>query len=105
MARGVAHLVKVVVLAARAQAALHVGRAYVAALLGTEEHVLELDHARVGEHQGRVVARHQRRRGHDGVALGREEIEEIPADVGCGFLCDFLDTDPRYTYIEELVLS
>ena len=82
VARGVADLVEVVVLAAGAQAALHVGRAHVAALLGAEEHVLELDHAGVGEQQGRVVARHQRRRRHDGVAFAAEEIEEIAADFG-----------------------
>ena len=82
VARGVADLVEVVVLAAGAQAALHIGRAHVAALLGAQEHVLELDHARVGEQQGRVVARHQRRGRHDGVALAGEEFEEIAADIG-----------------------
>lgn len=69
MARGVAHRIQIVVLAAGTQAALYVGRAQVAALLRAEEDVLELDHAGVGEQQGRVVARHQRRGWHDGVAL------------------------------------
>ena len=82
VARGVADRIEVVVLAARAQAALDVGRAHVAALFRAQEHVLELHHAGVGEQQGRVVARHQRRGGHDGVALGGEEFEEIAADVG-----------------------
>ncbi len=80
MARGVADRIEVVVLATGAQAALHVGRAHVAALLRAQEHVLELDHAGIGEQQGRVVARHKRRRGHDGVALPTEEFQEIRAD-------------------------
>src|SRR3546814_5950606 len=84
VARGVADLVEVVVLAAGTQAALDVGRAHVAALRGAEEDVLELDHARIGEQQGRIVAGHQRRGRHDGVAAGGEELEEVPADVGSG---------------------
>ncbi|MNM92942.1 hypothetical protein D3C81_1052950 [compost metagenome] len=82
VARGVTDLIKVVVLAAGTQAALDVGSAHVAALLRTQEHVLELHHAGIGEQQGRVVARHQRRRRHDGVALALEEFEEIAADLG-----------------------
>src|SRR3546814_15446798 len=77
-------LVEVVVLAAGTQAALDVGRAHVAALLGAQEYVLELDHARVGEQQGRVVAGDQRRGRYDGFAAGGEELEEAPADVGRG---------------------
>src|SRR3546814_17366964 len=61
VARGVADLVEVVVLAAGTQAALDVGRAHVAALLGAQEYVLELDHPRVGEQPGRVVAGDRRR--------------------------------------------
>ena len=44
VAGGVAHRIQVVVLAAGTQAALDVGRAHVAGLLGAQEHVLELDH-------------------------------------------------------------
>src|SRR3546814_11090864 len=84
VARGVADLVEVVVLAAGTQAALDVGRAHVAALLRAKEHVLELDHARVGEQQGRVVAGDQRRGRPDGGAAGGEELEEVPADAGSG---------------------
>ena len=84
VAGGVADRIEIVVLAAGAQAALDVGRAHVAALLRAQEHVLELDHARVGEQQGRVVARHQRGRGHDGVTLALEEFEEVAADAGGG---------------------
>ncbi len=83
---GIAHRVQVVVLAACTQAALDVGSAHVAALFRTQEHILELDHAGIGEQQGRVVARHQRRRRHDGVALALEEFKEVAADLGS---CEF----------------
>jgi hypothetical protein len=51
VARGVADRIEVVVLAARAQAALHVRRAHELELLAAEEHVLELHHAGVREQQ------------------------------------------------------
>ena len=81
VARGVADLVEVVVLAAGAHAALRTDRPGVAAFLGAEEHVLELHHAGVGEQQGGIVAGHQRATGHNGVAFGREEIQEVLADL------------------------
>ena len=69
MARGVADVLQVVVLAAGAHAALRGGRAHVAALVAAEEHVLELHHAGIGEQQGRIIAGHQRARRHDLVAV------------------------------------
>jgi hypothetical protein len=60
VARGVADIVEVVVLAAGAHAFLRGGRAHVVAVLEPGEEVLELHHAGIGEHQRRVVARHQR---------------------------------------------
>ena len=59
MPRGVADIVEVVVLAAGAHAFLRRGGAQIGALLDAGEDVLELHHAGIGEHQGRVVARHQ----------------------------------------------
>ncbi len=84
VARRVADVFQVVVLAAGAQAGLHRGRANVGALVGAEEHVLELHHAGVGEHQRGVVAGHQRARRHHGVAFGSEEVQEAFADIGDG---------------------
>ena len=81
VAGGVADIVQVVVLAARPHAFLGGGRARVWPLFCPGEHVLELDHAAVGEQQRRVVARHQRRRRHGGMAVAGEEIEEGGADV------------------------
>ncbi|OQC09427.1 MAG: hypothetical protein BWX79_01430 [Alphaproteobacteria bacterium ADurb.Bin100] len=84
VARGVTHVLQVVVLAAGAQAGLYRGGAHIRALVSAQEHVLELHHARVGEHQRRVVARHQRARRHDRVALGGKEVEEALADISDG---------------------
>ena len=58
--RGVAHVFQVVVFAARPQAGLDAGSPHVAAFVGTQKHVLELHHARVGKHQRRIITRHQR---------------------------------------------
>ena len=76
VARGVADVLEVVVLAARAHAPLRARRALVAALVLAEEDVLELHHAGVGEEQRRVVAGHERRRRHDRVAARAEELQE-----------------------------
>ena len=81
VARGVADIVEVVVLAARAHALLRGGGALVGPGLGAGEDVLELHHAGVGEHQRRVVARHERARGHDLVAVGGEIVQELRADL------------------------
>ena len=81
VAGGVADIVQVVVLAAGAHAFLRRGGADVGPPLLAGEDVLELHHARVGEHQRRVVARHQRRAFDDLVAVAGEVVEEGGADV------------------------
>ena len=53
----------------------------IGALLDAGEDVLELHHAGIGEHQRRIVARHQRARGDALVALGDEIIEEMRPDL------------------------
>ena len=80
VARGIADIVEVVVLAAGAHAFLRGHRAIVGALFQAGEDVLELHHAGIGEHQRRVVARHERRRRHDLVVVAGEEIDEAFAD-------------------------
>ena len=62
VARRVADVLQVVVLAAGADALLRRGRARVGPLVEAEEHVLELVHPGVGEQQRRVVAGHHRAR-------------------------------------------
>ncbi len=78
----IADIVEIVVLAAGAHAFLRRGGAAVGPLLGAGEHVLELHHAGIGEHQGGVVARHQRRGSDDFVAVALEEVEKGRADLG-----------------------
>jgi hypothetical protein len=81
VARGVADIVEVVVLAAGAHAFLRRHRARIGPLFQAGEDVLELHHAGIGEHQRRIVARHERRRRHDFVTLAREKAEEIRPDI------------------------
>ena len=82
VARGVADVLEVVVLAAGAHAFLRGGGAGVGTLVEAEEDVLELVHAGVGEQQRRIVVRHQRAGGDDLVPLRGEEVEEFLADFG-----------------------
>src|SRR5690606_41643242 len=81
-----AERIQFVVLAASAQTELDDGRARVGVILRAQEHVLELDHARVGEQQGRVVGGNERRGRHDLVALAAEDLEEFAADARGGVL-------------------
>jgi hypothetical protein len=81
VARGVADVVEVIVLAPGAHAFLRRHGAAVGPALEPGEHVLELHHAGVGEHESRVVARHQRPRRHDLVAVPGEVVEERGADL------------------------
>ena len=80
--RGVTDVFQVIVFAAGAQAGLDRGGAGVWTLVVAEEHILELHHPRVGEHQRRIVARYQRTGWHDRVAFGFEELQEFFADFG-----------------------
>ena len=84
VARGVAHVFQVVVLAAGAQAGLHAGRTHVGTLVGAEKHIFELHHAAVGEHERGVVAGHQRAGRHHGVAFGGKKVQKALADFGNG---------------------
>ena len=74
--RGVTDVVEVVVLAACTHAFLRGHRPLVRTLLYAREHVLELDHARVREHERRVVPRNERRRRHRLVTVPREIVDE-----------------------------
>ena len=81
VARGIADIVEVVVLAPGAHAFLGRRRSQIGALLDAGEDVLELHHPGVGEHERRVVARHERARRHDGVFVPAEELEEVRSNV------------------------
>ena len=81
VARGVADIVEVVVLAAGAHALLRGDGARKRRLRLAGEIVLELHHAGIGEHQGRVVARHERARRDALVPVLGEIVQERCADV------------------------
>ena len=85
VAGGIADIVEVVMLAAGADAFLHRSGAGIGALFGAGEDILELHHAGIGEQQSGVVARHQGRGRHHGVAILGEEIQEAGAQVGKAF--------------------
>ena len=79
--RGVADIVEVVVLAARADAFLRRRGPDIRTLLDACEDILELHHAGVGEHERRIVARHERARRNDRVSGLAEELEEVRSNV------------------------
>ena len=81
VAGGVADIVQVIVLAPGADAFLRAGGARIGRLGRAGEIVLERHHAGVDEQQGRIVLRHQRRRVHLLVAVGREEVQIGGADL------------------------
>ena len=81
VARGIAHIVEVIVFAARPHAFLGGRCALVIPRLDTGEQVLELHHTRICEHQRRIVARDKRAGIHDGVALLFKVVQEGRADV------------------------
>ena len=82
MAGGVAHVFQVVVLAAGPQAALGSYRAPVGPGFAAEKHILELDHAGIGEQQGRIIAGHKRTARHDPVTAAGKVVEKALAYFG-----------------------
>jgi hypothetical protein len=65
---------------------LRVDGAFVRLGVGADEDIFELDHARVGEKQRGVPARDEGHRGHGGMSVLDEEIDEILTDlVACKF--------------------
>ncbi len=84
VARRSTDLLEVVVLAGDPQDTLIVDRSGVRPRFGTDEHVLELDHAGIGEQEGGVAGRHESGAGHDRVSAFGEELDEAMADLGGG---------------------
>ena len=79
--RGIADIVEIIMLAAGAHAFLARRRGLIRTGFEPGEDILERHHAGVDEHQRRVVVRHKRRRGNDGVAVAPEIVEEGAANV------------------------
>ena len=82
VARRRSDVLEVVVLAGYPQALLHRDGARVFGGRGAGEVVLELDHAGVGEEEGRVAVRHERRARHGPVTAVAEIVDETLADLG-----------------------
>ena len=80
MARGVADIVEVVVLAPGAHAFLGARRAGIGTFLDAGEDILELHHARIGEHQCGVIARDEGRGLDHGVPRVREILKKCRPD-------------------------
>ena len=81
MPRGIADIVQIIMFAARPHAFLRCRRPLVIARLNAGKQVFELHHPGIGEHQRRVIARHEGGRGHNLVPVARKEIEIGRADV------------------------
>ncbi len=76
VAAGKAHVFKIVVLAAGADALLRGGGAGIIALLCAEKQIFELVHSGVGEEQRRIVGRHQRGGVHTAVPLRLKKAQK-----------------------------
>ena len=76
VARSIADIIQIIVLAPGADAFLRRDGARDRPGLEAREDVLERDHARIGEHQRRIIIRHQRRRGDRFVTTRHKVIEE-----------------------------
>jgi len=84
MAASVADVFEVVVLAAGADAFLGGGSARVVALFQSEEGVLELVHACVGEQEGGIIRGDERPGANDAVSAGGKEVEKaLSGFVAC----------------------
>lgn len=73
---GITDIVEIVMLAAGAHAFLRRCRRGIGTAFKTGEDVFELHHAGIGEHQCRIVARHQRAGGHYLVSVLLEVVEK-----------------------------
>ena len=83
----VAHGFQVIVLAAHAEALLTVGRPGELGGGIAQEDVLELVHARVGEHQRGVVLDDHGGRRHHRVSLGGKEVQVFLSNFFCCHIC------------------
>jgi len=79
----VAHFLKVVVFSRNAEAFLRVGSAVPLGGLVAQKDILELVHASVGEHQGRVVLDDDGCRGHNLMPFGTKEVQKAISNLVC----------------------
>ena len=77
----IADIVQIIVLAARAHAFLGGRGARIGALFHAGKDILELHHSGIGEHERRVIVRHEGGGSHDLVSILLEEIEKGRPDL------------------------
>ena len=85
MTGGIAHILQIIVFAAGPYATLGAGRAGIAALVPPQKHILELDHARIGEQQGRIVQGHEGTACHHLMAMVGKIVQKGFTNFGAGF--------------------
>jgi hypothetical protein len=81
VARRITYIVEIIVFSAGPDAFLRGCCTRIGALFEAGKKVLELNHSGVGEHEGWVILRHERRRSHDLVSLLFEKIEKRRPDL------------------------
>ncbi len=80
----VSYILQIVVLTGDPHALLSVSSPRIPPFLQSQEDVFKLIHARIGEQQRGIIARHQRGAGHYGVSLAGEEIQKRLPDLSAG---------------------
>jgi hypothetical protein len=79
-------IIEVVMLAGDTHTFLRIDRTRIWALVGAQEHILELDHARVGKKKSAIPTRDKRHGRHSCVSMLDEEVDEGLADlIACHF--------------------
>jgi len=99
VARGVADLLEIVVLATGTHTLLRRRRSALSLWwrFHPEEDFLELHHAGVGEKQRRVIRRHERGARSDGMLVGGEVVEKSGTDLGGAHIGNIsVTTKPRH---------
>src|SRR4029077_12777097 len=76
------NIFEIVMFSSRSHALLRGSRPRIAPFFQSQEDVLELVHACVGEQQGWIVLRHERGRMHLAVSLLKEIVQKFPANLG-----------------------
>ena len=99
MPGGIADILQIVMLATGAHRFLGRGGALVGPMFGAGKDVFELHHARIGEHQSRIVTRHQGAGFDQRMALRHIEIGERGTNIGkrLGHRSIPLENRPHYS--------
>jgi len=81
MPRGISHIIEIIVLTTRTHTLLTGRRTAIVAAFMAGEDVLELNHARVNEHQGRIIVWNQRRAINNLMAVSLEKAQKSGSNI------------------------